>query len=144
MLLFSFPEGIVTHGLFPQTEGATSGSGGSAGCQHPSAEGSQAVHWETTRTRILHCWWAWWESLFFPFFLISVWRHLSAMECVFQVMCTRAQWTGSCGESVLTTAWPSSLRWDKIYQNAVGVCSGMTASFLTFLLTFCGLHNFTV
>lgn len=64
-LLYSFLASMSNHDLFPQTEGASSGPGGAAGCQHPSAEGPQAVHWKTTRTRILHCWWAWWESCFF-------------------------------------------------------------------------------
>lgn len=41
--------------------------------------------------------------------------------CGFQVTCTRAPWTGSCGGLPPTTVSPSSRRWDRSFRNAVGV-----------------------
>lgn len=59
-------------------------------------------------------------------------RVFEVRACVFQVMCTRGQWTGSCGGSALMTASPSSHRWDRIYQNVVCILFSHVCLFFCF------------
>lgn len=61
--------------------------------------------------------------------------------CAFQVTCTRAQSTGSCGGSAPMTVWPSSRRWDRAYRNAVGVVLVYVRMFTCFLNSACVLRQ---
>ena len=120
-VLFNLPPEKLWYTCGLQTQGASAATRGPAGRKHPPAEGPQAVHGSTTRTRVLHRRWGGWACSVISRCRFTPPTGIPLYTCMFQVTCTRAQWTGSCGGSALVTVWPSSRRWDRTYRNAVGV-----------------------